>query len=188
MCGITENAVPGFDERHHLVNEELGVALPLRVGLGRAEILVDVGKVLGEPFLPAGVVDPHHDHRRDSAGRHQRTDGLVDTPLHRIEHGRRRIEQVLSVVEIQHRVSALCVLRRIVAIRDEDAQHPRVAEDATPELVQPQVSHDLVLACPRPRRFRPVRPPCRGQAETGGRRRCKKYAIIATPPRCFHES
>ena len=134
------DAIARLDERDHLVHQERRIARALRVRLGRAEESIDPGKVLAEALVPAGVVDADDDDRRDAAGRGQLPHGLVHAPLAAGERRRRRVEQVLAVVQVERRISPLAVLGCVVAGREQDAQRPRVPERGAREGLEAQVA------------------------------------------------
>ena len=81
------------------------------------------------------AVEADDDHGRDDALANQAVGGFVDLPVDSGE-GRRRLEQVLTVIEVERGIAPTRVGWIVVSRRQPDAKKARVAEDAAAEFVQ----------------------------------------------------
>ena len=88
--------------------------------------------------LPA-VVDADKDHGWNNAFPDQSIRGFIYLPLGTVER-RNRLEQVLSVIEVENRVTVGGILRIFVSGRQPDAKESGVLEDSASEFVESQVS------------------------------------------------
>ena len=85
------------------------------------------------------IVDAHKNHGRDHALADQPVAGLIDLPFHSGERGR-RFKQVLTVIQIEHGVTASGIGWIVVCRRQPHAQESRVMKNAAAEFVQAQIS------------------------------------------------
>ncbi|KAF1858330.1 hypothetical protein Lal_00014834 [Lupinus albus] len=127
-----QGAVRAVDVRLHRRDDERVV----RIQLAAAVFRVAAGRVFGDALRR--VVDADDDHLVHHARRDEAVERLVHAPLDAV--GRRlRIEQVLAVVHVQHRIALGRVL--VVAGRQVDAQRALVGQ-----LRRREVLHDRHLA------------------------------------------
>ena len=113
----------------------LRVAVPAHRGGG---VLVDAAR---------GVVDRHDDHRLDLPVHRQALRRLIDLPF---GAGRRRVEDVLPVVQVEHRITAL---RVALVVRRQPDLHAARADEALRQRLQ---ALDGAGAAQRDRRARRV--------------------------------
>ena len=139
VSGLGPRPERPVDPRLQFVDHEAGVVIGVA-----ARMAMDVarGCELVGP-LGAGMVDGHDDQRRDAAVVHQSLGRLVDAPFDARKRGA-RVEDVLAVVQVQHRVTApviVLVARRQVhedvaavaeRVRVEGLEQPDVAGEAPP--------------------------------------------------------
>jgi len=93
-------------------------------------------------FADAGsarIIHAHNNHGRHNAFANQAIAGFVDLPFDSGK-GRRCLEQVLTVIQIKHRIVQAGVFWIVVAGRQPHAQESRVTENAAVEFVQAQIS------------------------------------------------
>src|SRR5712691_3842957 len=96
-----------------------------------------VWHVLAQPVL-ARVIDSDDNHRRHRALADQPVRRFVYLPLDSSERSA-RLEQILPVIQIKHRIVTPSILRSVIPRRQPHAQETRVPKDAAAKLMQPQI-------------------------------------------------
>src|SRR5580765_8468854 len=94
--------------------------------------------VLAETVL-GGVIDPNNHHGRHLLLADQSFGGLVDLPLHARE-GSGRLEKILPIIEVEHRIAPCRILAVVVSGREPDAEESCTAEETAVKLVQAQIT------------------------------------------------
>src|SRR6478736_1792726 len=130
------HAVGSSDERHDFFEKKVGEAAPLHSQHHRAQ--GTMRHIFPESIL-LGIVDAHNDHGRDLSLADQAVGGFIDLPLNSRE-GCRRLEEILSVVEVEDRIAPASVFGIVVLRRQPNTKETGVAEDAAAEFMQAQIT------------------------------------------------
>ena len=83
--------------------------------------------------------NPNNDHGWNYRLADQPIGGLIDLPLHAGE-GDGCFKEILTIIQVQHRVAPSGIFGIVVARRQPNAQESRVAKDTAVKFVQTQVS------------------------------------------------
>src|SRR5262249_24160222 len=127
------------NEWHHFLSKKCRISRALRAQHDR--IQGAVGQVLFEA-LNTCVVDPNEDGGRNFTGANQAIRCLIHLPLDAGERSS-RVEQVLSVVQIEDWIPLTGIVRQVVARRQPHAKIPPIAKNVAGELVESKVSDDI---------------------------------------------
>ena len=133
------NAVPLIDEGHYFAQQKIRISLALGPHNGRMKR--PVGQILSGALL-LRIIDAHDDQRRNPAFANQTSSSFIGLPVNPYVRSR-GIEQILSVVEIEHRVVAALIFGRAVSRRQPDPQLARVAENPAWKFMKAQLSRQV---------------------------------------------
>src|SRR4029079_9013509 len=97
------------------------------------------------------MIDTDDDHLGNRLLANQPIYSLVDLPLRVTHIAQARIEQILSVEHVEHRVALLAVLRGAITRRHQHADRARVVENLAGERVDAEIAADRGLAVSGPR-------------------------------------
>ncbi len=131
VSGPSRNAVALLQKRHHFLDQEVGIFRSFELWRRRALKLrimrIGIAQVLGSSLL-ARVVDAHDEHGADFELGDQMIDRFVRFPFLAAEAGG-LVENILPILQVQHRVFPRSVMRREVVAGQKDSQHSRVVKN-----------------------------------------------------------
>jgi hypothetical protein len=95
--------------------------------------------------VPARVVDTDDDQRLHLAASDQTIGCIVHLPFLGFPHRRTDIEQVLSVIQVQHRIGRRCIPCVAIPLRKENPKLARIVKDRAPEFTNLETTGSRAL-------------------------------------------